>query len=55
MAESHKYDSPTATPWGKMATPWGNKKPYLIKATLVAKGCTHNHQPYSLIFHRIRE
>jgi len=26
MAESHKYDSPTATPWDKMAMPWGNKK-----------------------------
>jgi len=24
-AESHKYDSPMATPWGKTATPWENK------------------------------
>jgi len=24
MAERHKYDSPTASPWGKKATPWKN-------------------------------
>jgi len=23
MAESHRYVSPAATPWGKTATPWG--------------------------------
>jgi len=50
MAESHKYDSPTATPWGKTATPWEMKNKIKNLIYIPQNECKNSSNAISICF-----